>query len=662
MKNILIAVTLMFLCVPALAAQQSGDNYDITNYRIEVQLIPDQHLLRAGADVTFLPLEATRSVIFELNGSLKVESIERNGIQLTNFVQDQVGISAVGPNVRVDLGEVLPANQPVTLRFRWSGALTSPEGGPLATQRLAYVGIEGSYLMYASRWFPFHGYATDRATSDITVIVPTGMQVGGTGDEQAGTVADKNGTTRFRFISKSPVLTGNFVAGLYINQTLRFGNYELRFFVKPGSEKLISVHGELLGKVLEFYTQQYGAPNFGTRFVIAETDNETLSAYSGPGMLLFASKLLDSQREAVAERLQREVAFQWWGQTVGLRSFDDAWLSQGFAEWSALNYREAVSSNATLDSVRKEAQERALLFEKTASIVRAPALLDDQSSAYQSIVLYKGAMVMSILRETLGKENFQQLLKRFLEEYRGKNASLADFERLTSQVAGKNMRYFFAYWLEGTGLPEFRTDYQIIRTKAGQFRTRGTVKTDTEALHTPLELLLRAEGESKTITVDLDESEADFDIQSNNPPVAVVVDPNNRILRMSDDIKVSVIARRGIELMNEGRYSEAKLDLEAALNLDRTNSWVYYNLGLLYLSQKSWIQALDSFEYALNGNLNPPWIKVWAHIKRGNAYDAKGDRTRAVAEYNKAVESGIEYDGSQETAKKFLATPFDPKN
>jgi hypothetical protein len=37
--------------------------------------------------------------------------------------------------------------------------------------------------MYASRWFPFHDYAADRATSDITFIVPSGLQVAGTSDD-----------------------------------------------------------------------------------------------------------------------------------------------------------------------------------------------------------------------------------------------------------------------------------------------------------------------------------------------------------------------------------------------------------------------------------------------------------------------------------------------
>ena len=68
-----------------------GSRYDVTNYRIEVQLTPEQHTLRAGADVTFVPQEATRSVVFELNGSLHVDSIERDGHALTGFVQDAVG-------------------------------------------------------------------------------------------------------------------------------------------------------------------------------------------------------------------------------------------------------------------------------------------------------------------------------------------------------------------------------------------------------------------------------------------------------------------------------------------------------------------------------------------------------------------------------------------
>ena len=388
----------------AANAQQpavAGTRYDVTNYRIEVQLQPDDHTLRAGADVTLTPLEATRSVVFELNGSLKVNAVEKDGRVLPGIVQDPVGAGALGPNVRIDLGEVVPAGQPVTLRIRWSGALISPEGGPLASKRLAYVGTEGSYLMYAARWFPFHDYMADRATSDITVIVPTGVQVGGTSDEPVNPQVDKSGTTRFRFVQKTPQLVGNFVAGQFITKSLRFGRYEVQFFVKPGSENRIAPFGELMGRALDFYTKQYGTPAFGTRMIVAQTDDEAFEAYSGLGLLFLASKFFEG-RTTPEDRLQREIAYQWWGQTVGLKSFDDAWVSQGLAEWSAFAFRQSILTGAQLDAAQREEQERALTFEQTSSIARAPASLDDQSAAYQSIVFYKGAMVFSMLRETLG--------------------------------------------------------------------------------------------------------------------------------------------------------------------------------------------------------------------------------------------------------------------
>jgi len=655
--------------VPALSQQQTNTpgraRYDITNYRIEAQLIPEQHLLRAGSDITVTLLDSTRSLVFEFNGSLKMETVSRDGKPLTNFVQDAVGVDLIGPNVRVDLGEVVPANTSITLRFRWSGALVSPEGGPLPTKRLAYIGSEGSYLMYASRWFPFHDYAADRATSDITIVVPNGDVVAGTSDEPITPSAPgKDGNTRFRFVQKKPSLIGNFISGKYITRTLRMGNYQIDFFTKVGSENRIESYAETIGKALEFYTKQYGTPDFGTRLVVGQIDDDSLESYSSSGMMFLANKLFDPSRPSPDEKLQREAAYQWWGQTVGLKSFDDAWISQGLAEWSAYNLRETTLTSRSLNSLSRAIVARPLPFEQQTSIVRAPSALDDQSTAYQYIIFYKGSIVFKMLRDTIGKEKFDQLLKTFLEQYRGKNASIDDFENLASQVAGTNLRYFFARWVEGTGVPEFTADYLIIRTRSGKFITRGTVKQTYENLRMPVEVMLRSEGDSQNQTqkLQIDAQSEDFQFESKGQPVEVIIDPNHRLLRISDELRVTTVARRGIELFKEGNYSEAQQQLEAALKLNKTSSWVMYHLGLLYLTQRNYEQAKDYFKSTLyNGDLNPSWLKVWAFIKLGNAYDASGDRTRAVQFYQEAEKTDDDYNNSRALIKKYLAEPYDPK-
>jgi aminopeptidase N len=659
--------------------------FDVTDYHIIAELNPTQHFLSASADVTFTPLDNTRSVVFELNGSLKIESIERNGKPLTNYVQDQAGLESIGPFVRVDLGEVVPAGQPVTLRFRWSGALVTPEGGPLATKRLAYVGPEVSYLMYASRWFPFHEYAADRATSDITITVPAGFTVAGMSDEpvvettaaqflppvgDAGTrtapartaQASAAGMHSYRFIVRQPTLLGNFAVGHFSTRTLQMNGYELAFYVQPGAESFIEPYAQLVGEALQFYTQKYGQPAFGHRLTLVEIDDASLDAYAAPGMEFLSTRFFNPGRQAsLDERILREVAFQWWGLSVGLKSFDDAWLSQGLAEWSSFAFREQRLSGAALDAAQRDMLERALMFEQSASIARAPSTLDDQSAPYQAVVFYKGAMVFRMLRETLGPSKFDDLMRQYFAQFRGHNASIDDFEKLTSKVAGDNMRYFFARWIEGTGVPEFTADYQIIRTRTGKFRARGTVKQNMQNLKMPVELQLRAEGDSPVTTVYIADQSEDFDFESKGKPIEVIIDPNNKVLRTSEDLRTSVVARRGLELFRDGQYLEAQRQLEEALKLDKSNSWVYYNLGLIFLEQRNYQQALDNLDAALHGDGKPSWIETWAHIKRGNAYDAMGDRARAVNEYKQAVEAGSDFDNAQKAAQEFLKTPFDPK-
>ena len=63
----------------------------------------------------------------------------------------------------------------------------------------------------------------------------------------------------------------------------------------------------------------------------------------------------------------------------------------------------------------------------------------------------------------------------------------------------------------------------------------------------------------------MDEASADFNIESTGKPIGVVIDPNYKLLRISPDLRVSSIARRGIEQFKEGNYVEAQQQFEAAL-------------------------------------------------------------------------------------------------
>ncbi|MFV0388651.1 MAG: M1 family aminopeptidase [Pyrinomonadaceae bacterium] len=684
--SILIFFFVIF-AVSGFAQQAERADYDIKSYSIDVSLQPDLNKLSATVDVELAPLESTRAVTFELNGSLAIKSVEmtaksvpggvtplgttspnkvttiKGTLPKVTFVQDKVGVSDLGPSVRVDLGEEESAGTNLTLRFKYDGILSSPAGGPLLTKRLAYVGPNEGYLMYAARWFPFHDYASDKATAEINVSLPNRFQVVGQSDLPVSHTSNK-----WTLVNAKPGLIGNLTYGVYANQTLRYGAYEIQFSTKAGNEKIVSEYGEVIGRALEFYTKQYGAPAMGSRLKITQIDDESLEYYSQEGMLFMANRLFNGSSDYINERLQRETAYQWWGLTVGLKSFDDAWISQGLAEYSAFRLRESRVNGEQVDNLRRELLEKALTFEQTSSLLRTPSSLDDQSIAYQYIMFAKGAMVFDMLRETMGADKFDSMLRAFLEQYRGKNASISDLETLASKTDGKNLRYFFARWVEGTGVPEFQVDYVILRNREGKFITRGTVKENYDNLELPVELQLRAEGQGHVgkQEVFIEDSSADFNIESDGKPIEVIVDPSYRILRISDDLRVSSVARRGIEQFKEGNYVEAQTQFEEALKLDRSNAWVYYHLGLLFLTQRNYDLAIDNFKAARNlaqdGKASPTWLYVWSEIKMGNAYDAKGDRTRAVAAYKRAEDIGDSYDNAQKAVEKYMANPYNPND
>ncbi len=71
--------------------------------------------------------------------------------------------------------------------------------------------------------------------------------------------------------------------------------------------------------------------------------------------------------------------------------------------------------------------------------------------------------------------------------------------------------------------------------------------------------------------------------------------------------------------------------------------------------------AANVFRDALNGDLEPKWIEVWVYINMGKIYDMRGDRPRALTEYQKAANTGDDAYGAQAEARKYMQAPFPPK-
>jgi tetratricopeptide (TPR) repeat protein len=214
-------------------------------------------------------------------------------------------------------------------------------------------------------------------------------------------------------------------------------------------------------------------------------------------------------------------------------------------------------------------------------------------------------------------------------------------------------------WIDSTGVPEFKTDYSIIRTREGKFKVRGTLRQNLDSFRGPVNVAVESEGgrESRT-TLDMRGTAIDFEVSTDGRPTEVVVDPDNRYLRVSDSLRTSVVVRRGLQHFAREEYAEAEEQFRGAIKINPRSSWAWYNLGQLYMEQRNWQKARDYFTEALGGDLDPSWLEVWSYIRRGNAWDADDNRERAVAEYNKAKDNGGDYNGAQKAVEKYMSQPY----
>jgi tetratricopeptide (TPR) repeat protein len=122
---------------------------------------------------------------------------------------------------------------------------------------------------------------------------------------------------------------------------------------------------------------------------------------------------------------------------------------------------------------------------------------------------------------------------------------------------------------------------------------------------------------------------------------------------------VAVAIRRGEEFAELSEFGEALMEYQKALQTNRTSSLAHYRIGEVYFLQNNYQSAANEFREALNGDLEPKWTEVWAHINLGKIFDITSQRDRAVNEYNLAVRTRDNTQNAQEEAGKYLKTPYE---
>jgi hypothetical protein len=200
-----------------------------------------------------------------------------------------------------------------------------------------------------------------------------------------------------------------------------------------------------------------------------------------------------------------EVAHEWWGHKIGWKTYRDQWLSESFAEYSSMMFVQATVKggdryydeiiNAYDGIVQGNMAggfskfNRPWLIEFNAAArarigpigVGYRAGTGEVPAGYEIQAYYKGPLVLHMLRTMLRMKTgsdgvFVKILRDFVKEYGGKDASTADFQKVVEKNAPGDWSYFFDDWVYDSAIPTLRWSYKIEPNATGGAKLTTTVK------------------------------------------------------------------------------------------------------------------------------------------------------------------------------------------
>ncbi|MFE3203669.1 M1 family metallopeptidase [Embleya sp. NPDC055664] len=409
--------------------------YDVSHYDIRLKYQPATDDLEGTT--TILATAGQDLTRFNLDFVLKVNEVLVNGRPAT--------FAATGEHeLEITPARVITKGSPITVVVRYadrpgtvlrggvSGWLRTPDGGIAANEP------EG-----AAWWYPSNDHPTDKATFDVSVLVPDGTQVISNG---TSTQSSRAGWTRYNYRQTKPQAT-------YL-ATVAIGKFDIRTDTTPGGLPVITAYSrdlgdnagaaqasvERTGELVDWLSGRFGPYPFGT--VGGYVPNvPTGYALETQGQIFYSPAQF--ARGANTSVVVHELAHQWYGDSVSVRRWSDIWLNEGFARYSQWLWSEHENEGT--------AQELAdyvyNLYPADNAFWTIKPGDPGPDQQFAGAVYDRGAVAVQALRNAVGDEKFFQILKGWPTERRYGNATVQDFQAYAERISGKPLAELFTTWL-----------------------------------------------------------------------------------------------------------------------------------------------------------------------------------------------------------------------
>jgi aminopeptidase N len=518
--------------------------FDVLNYTIRTRFDAPNRTVIGDETVTLKPL-ATGFKSFDLDASsMKIEAVTLGDSNTTlQWTQP--------PNkLAITLDRAYEPAESINIRIQYraipdKGLYFIPQTrGTAGLSRPAQIWTQGE-PEENHYWFPCYDFPDDRATSEQ--YITTGAdEIAISNGALLETTTNADGTHTFHWKMEQPHSSYliSMVVGNYTKLTDTYKNIPVEYYTYRGTEEdarrafaktpeMMRVFSEKLN--FDFPFNKY-AQTIVANFIFGGMENITATTHADTEILGTTSKESQLSTENL---VSHELSHSWFGDLVTCKDWSQAWLNEGFATFMEAAFREyEAGHDAYLSEMRSSSY---LYFLEDTLKYRRPIVYDRYRSPidlFDATLYKKGALILHMLRETVGDEMFWKALNKYLNENQNKLVETSDLERAFEETTGQHLDWFFDQWVYKAGYPELRVrSLYEPRTRALTLDVTQTQTPDatTPAIfRLPVEIELATAQGKRTERIEITARHQSFTFKLDSKPLLIRFDKGERILKKLD--------------------------------------------------------------------------------------------------------------------------------
>ena len=495
------------------------DKYDITNYKIRLDINPALKEISANVSIKFEILENNvYSLKLNLNG-LQIDSIKQENEKLIfERHQNELNVTFIQPLQAGNLDSII---------IYYHGKPT--RGMYFRNSKFNNIVIyTHSEPFDAQYWFPCKDDPSDKALLDIWISVPQNLKAFSNGS-LIETISVGQGKSQYFWRESYPISTYlvSFAASNYSTVSYSF-NWNLtqmpvEYYIYPEEVNRGEIAITNTLEILDFFSNIISDyPFLLEKYAMVVVPFQEAAAMENQTITTMKESVIDN--ESV---IAHELAHQWWGDAVTPVSFTDIWLNEGFATYFDALFVENKYGEDAFKARMISSGSQASSGGSVDYAIYDPPL----QYLFGNAVYHKGAWVLHMLRNELGNDDFRTIIRNYYNNYSYKNVSTSDFISICENVSGRSLYKFFDQWVFSAGIPNLFASWtqtnNIVNIKIEQLQKETIYELN-------LDLKLTGLAKDTTFTVTLSSQNVEFKIPYFEPITQLIIDPQRKVLNSNN--------------------------------------------------------------------------------------------------------------------------------